>query len=62
MTEQNEKQIHFFFGNYIDAVAHSYILTQHVIEAGVENIYIQLKLFYVPQIFLKRAIESLFTR
>ena len=39
MTEQNEKQIHFFFGNYIDATAHSYVLTQHVIEAGVENIY-----------------------
>lgn len=39
IAEQKEKQIHFYFGNYIDAIAHSYVLTQHVIEAGVENIY-----------------------
>ncbi len=39
IAEQNKPQIHFYFGNYPDATANSYVLTKATIEAGVKNIF-----------------------
>lgn len=33
ITEQNKKQIHFYFGNYSDPTIHSYTLTQIAINS-----------------------------
>jgi len=39
IAENNEKQIHFYFGPYLDGTVNSYVLTKDIINVGFKYIH-----------------------